>query len=84
MRNTAKKIYANLLVISFGIRQAQIVYAAPRLADARCVLLCVCFSSMFEVAYEMLPAFYCLKRYLLRYIYLVTNYFYLFITRNSD
>ena len=40
---------------------AQSAYVVPRLADARCLLLCVYVAAMLEVLYEMLSTLYYLK-----------------------
>ena len=62
------KEYISNLVISSRILHVQTTYAVFRLADARCMLLCVfnmsvllCGTAMLEAAYEVLSTLYCFK-----------------------
>ena len=61
MINTAKKIYASILVISSRILYGQSACVESQLADARCLLWCLCVAAMLEASYEMLSMFIILK-----------------------
>ena len=55
------KFYASILVISSGILRVQLACTVSRLADARCMLLWVCVTTMLEAVNKLLFALYCFK-----------------------